>query len=235
VNHVDLSVIHFLNPYARVSRGFDVFMVSIAFNNLFKAGPLLVAVWALWFANDPTGRQERRTRIVSAMLASCFAAAVSVGLTHVLPLRPRPLIDPQLNFVLPFGMDAQDWDRISSLPSDHAALFFALAGGLFLVSRTWGSLALLHVLLFIALPRAYLGLHYASDLAAGAAIGLTLVWIFNTRWVSTHVSQRLLALESVRPDIFYPAMMLLSYAIADLFHDGRGLWSIVKRAFTGNW
>jgi len=235
VTPVDLSVIHFLNPYARVSRAFDDFMVAIAFNNLFKAGPLLVALWALWFSKNPVGRQERRTRIISVTLASCFAAAVSVVLTHLLPWRPRPLIEPRLDFITPFGMAPEGWDRVSSLPSDHAALFFGLAGGLFLISRVWGLLALLHALLFIAFPRAYLGLHYASDLAAGAAIGLALVWIFNTRWVSTQVSQRLLALESVRPDVFYPSMMLLSYGIADLFHDGRGLWGLVKTLAMDNW
>ncbi|HEY2257062.1 MAG TPA: phosphatase PAP2 family protein [Variovorax sp.] len=235
VTAIDLWAIRFLNSYAGVSHRFDAFMVSIAYNGLFKAGPLLVAFWALWFARDPLRQQYRRARIISALAAACFAAAVSVGVTHVLPLRRRPLIEPQLDFVLPFGMGAEGWDRISSLPSDHAAMFFALAIGMCVVSRRWGSLAVLHVLLFIFLPRAYLGLHYVTDLAAGALIGLVFVWICNARWFLTSVSQRLLALEAVRPAIFYPAMFLISAGILDLFHESRGLLGLVTHTLTGQW
>lgn len=232
--NIDLATVRFLNAYAGVSRGFDITMVSIASNGLLKAGPLLVAVWALWFARDPARRQAQRATLISVIAAACCAAAASVTLTHFLPLRPRPLIDPRLDFVMPIEMTAEGWDRASSMPSDHAALFFALAGGLFLVSRPWGVFALLHVLLLVALPRAYLGLHYASDLAAGAALGLVFVWIA-TKPALTGISKRLVSMEVVHPQLFYPAMFVLSYEIVDLFHEGRGLLSLVARAFTGRW
>jgi len=130
-------------------------------------------------------------------------------------------------------MNLEGWDRSSSLPSDHAALFFALAAGMWFVSRLWGGLALLFVLLFIAVPRAYLGLHYVSDLAAGGAIGVALAWIGNTRSGLKVFSQHAMTLESRRPDIFYPAMILVTYQIADLFYDCRQLLNLMKQVFHG--
>jgi hypothetical protein len=56
----------------------------------------------------------------------------------------------------------------SSFPSDHACLFFALATGLCLISPVIGGLALLHASLIVSLPRIYLGLHYPTDVLAGA-------------------------------------------------------------------
>jgi len=231
---IDVNAIRFMNAYAGVSRGFDSFMMTVAYNELLKVGPLLVAFWALWFARNPTDPQQRQARLVSAIVASCLAAVISVGLTHVLPSRARPIIEPQLGFVLPYGMTPEGWDRSSSLPSDHAAMFFALAAGMWFVSRLWGGLALLFVLLFIAVPRAYLGLHYVSDLAAGGTIGLVLAWIGNTRSGLRVFSGHATTLESRRPDIFYPVLILITYQIVDLFHDGRQLLNLFKHALHGN-
>lgn len=232
---IDVAAIHFMNAYAGVSRGFDTFEMAFAYNGLLKVGPLLISFWALWFAPNPTDPQQRHARLVSAVVASCFAAVISVGLTHILPSRPRPIIDPQLGFVLPYGMHPEGWDRSSSLPSDHAAMFFALAAGMWFVSRLWGGLALLFVLLFIAVPRAYLGLHYVSDLAAGGAIGVALAWIGNTRPGLRVFSQHAMTMQSRRPDIFYPAMILITYQIADLFWDARQLLNLMKQVVHGTW
>ncbi len=232
---IDVSAVRFMNAYAGVSLGFDTLVLAFANNELLKVGPLLVAFWALWFARKPADPQERHARLVSAIVVSCLAAVISVGLTHILPIRPRPIIDPRFDFVLPYGMHPEGWDRSSSLPSDHAALFFALAAGMWFVSRLWGWLALLYVLVFIAMPRAYLGLHYVSDLATGAALGVALAWIGNSRWGLRVFSQHAMTLKSRRPDIFYPVMILITYQIVDIFYDGRQVLNLLKQAFHAIW
>jgi undecaprenyl-diphosphatase len=60
----------------------------------------------------------------------------------------------------------------SSFPSDHAMLWMAVATGIFLVWRGIGVLAILYTVLFICVPRAYLGFHYPTDLLVGAAVGI---------------------------------------------------------------
>jgi membrane-associated phospholipid phosphatase len=56
-------------------------------------------------------------------------------------------------------------------------LWMAITTGIFLVWRGVGTLALLYTVLFICLPRAYLGFHYPTDLLAGAAIGVSITYL----------------------------------------------------------
>jgi undecaprenyl-diphosphatase len=222
MNPIDLGIIHFLNRYAGASHVFDTLTVGWAFNDLLKAGPLLLVIFGLWFQpGDGAAIQERRLGIVAMLAAACFAAATSVALTHLLPDRARPLIHPGVNFVLPDGMERTGWDRASSMPSDHAAMYFALAGGLWFASRFCGVLGLIYCILFIAFPRLYTGLHFPSDLAAGAAIGLGFAWLMQRDFIRTHIWRPILDWEARKPHIFYPPMLLLAFTIGDLFRDAR--------------
>jgi undecaprenyl-diphosphatase len=60
-----------------------------------------------------------------------------------------------------------------AFPSDHAALFFALAVGLFAWSRRAGLSGLLLASVF-SVARVVVGFHYPSDMVAGAAMGAAL-------------------------------------------------------------
>jgi undecaprenyl-diphosphatase len=231
VTSLDLFAIQHLNAYAHVSYAFDQAVNVLAFNELFKAGPLLAMLWGLWFIRDDRTRW-RRSGVFAAVIAGSLAAMVSVALTHLLPSRPRPLVEPSLDFVVPYGMNPPDWDRISSLPSDHAALFFGLAFGIWFVSRPWGVVAILHTVFFICLPRAYLGMHYLTDLLAGGLIGLLFALLGQTARFRELVCDRALQVEAVSPGSFYAAMFLLCFEIGDLFHHSRVLWHLVKVALS---
>jgi len=222
MNTIDLGIIHFVNQYAGVSHAFDTLNLGWADNNLLKAGPLLLVIFGLWFQlGDETAMRERRLAIVAMLAAACFGAATSVVLTHLLPERARPLIHEGVDFVLPYGMERTGWERVSSMPSDHAAMYFALAGGLFFASRLWGALALVYCILFIAFPRLYLGMHFPSDLLAGAAIGLAYAWLMQRESLRSHLWRPILNWEVTKPHIFYPPMLLLTIIIGGIFHDAR--------------
>jgi undecaprenyl-diphosphatase len=53
----------------------------------------------------------------------------------------------------------------------------AVATGIFLVWRGIGVLAILYTVLFICVPRAYLGFHYPTDLLVGAAVGTGIAYV----------------------------------------------------------
>ncbi|HKW85222.1 MAG TPA: phosphatase PAP2 family protein [Burkholderiaceae bacterium] len=228
VHDIDVGVFLFFRGLWGKSPGLDEFVEMLASNSLLKAGPILVMIWCLWFVREGDV-VRRRMGIASLLVAACCAAAFSVALTKVLPLRPRPMFEPSLGSTL----QMPDWSRVSSLPSDHAAMFIALAVGLMFVSRRWGVVALVDALLFICLPRAYLGLHYVADLVVGALIGVTFACLFNSGFVRRHLSSHVVAFESARAPVFYGALFVLSLEIADLFHGARQVVAVAAHA--GAW
>ena len=59
----------------------------------------------------------------------------------------------------------------NSMPSGHAALFFALAMVVFFMSRRWG-VAYFICAAAVGLGRIFAGVHWPTDILAGAAIGV---------------------------------------------------------------
>ncbi|MDE3185135.1 MAG: phosphatase PAP2 family protein [Bacteroidota bacterium] len=69
-----------------------------------------------------------------------------------------------------------------SFPSSHATNFFALATYLSLVTLKkikWMPCLLFPVALFVCYSRIYLGVHYPSDILAGAILGSFLGWLIS--------------------------------------------------------
>ena len=59
-----------------------------------------------------------------------------------------------------------------SMPSNHAANTFAAAIPFVLMARGWAPYAMLGGAAIVALSRIYVGVHYPSDVLAGAALGM---------------------------------------------------------------
>jgi undecaprenyl-diphosphatase len=135
--------------------------------------------------------------------------------------------------LLPYGMKPSDFEGATSLPSDHAALFYALAAGMFFISRGMGVLSIVYATLLIAFPRVYLGLHYPTDIILGACIGITACLFCNLSVINEKVSRPIQGWSDTKAALFYPAFFLISYQIADIFESSRDLfWStyIILRA-----
>jgi membrane-associated phospholipid phosphatase len=106
---------------------------------------------AVWLALAALARNKRALRVVLIALIG------NTAIKHVVR-RPRPDLGPELP---PLS------STISSLayPSAHAATSFAAAGAL------GRSLPLYAAAGAMAFTRPYLGVHYPSDVVAGAALG----------------------------------------------------------------
>jgi undecaprenyl-diphosphatase len=166
-------------------------------------------------------RGECRVDVVRTLVAGLAAALLSRGIQNFLPPRPRPFnADP--DFVVPYGVspDAvaamQSW---SSFPSDHAALYFALAAGIWLMHRWLGVFAMLWTLAAICAPRVYIGLHYMSDVLGGIALAIVLVAAM--RLLPERAAAPVLAWERRQPGPFYAAAFLFGYELARMFWDVR--------------
>ena len=226
MNPLDSIILSALNHFANRSDLLDFSIVVIAETDLLKGGVVLAVFWAVWFQRDANQKQNR-TRLVSALFGSFLALLCCRVLALMLPFRERPLHSAVIDLQIPDALDVEALSGWSSFPSDHATLFFALAIGIGLVSRVAGRLILVHAIFVVSLPRVYLGLHYPTDIVAGAFIGsgLTYVVVKNER-IAARIEESVTAWLGKAPGLFYAALFLLTYQIATLFNDGRviGLW-----------
>jgi undecaprenyl-diphosphatase len=148
----------------------------------------------------------------------------------MLPFRERPFENPDLNVVLSFVPDMRTW---SSFPSDHAVMAFAIAASLFRLVPIIGLWAFFHAAVFISLPRLFLGLHYPSDVLAGALIGITLgVGIPRLPRLDA-VTGALIDIEGKFPAPFYAIGFLTLFEIAEMFDSVRllmvGVFRVIRQ------
>lgn len=221
-NAFDTAVASFVNQYARNSWAFDQVIAFLSFNHLLKGGVFMAMLWWAWFQSGD--RQAiQRAHILSTVFGCIVALAIGRILVLTLPFRERPLHEATLSWTLPYGVAEKALDGLSSMPSDHAVLFFALATGYFFVSRALGFVALAYAVVCIALPRIYLGLHYPTDILAGAAIGSLVVYGSNRYLTYRRLFVYVATLPKTKPSYFYAAFFLATYQIADLFENIRPL------------
>lgn len=237
---VDLFVLHLLNQFAHRAKLLDTIVVILVNANLLKGVVAMAILWGLWFQtkDEPASPQTVASMRRAQLLACCVVAIVSVliarFLAHVFPYRERPLHTLGIGYVLPYTMEPQSLIHWSSFPSDHAVLFFALATGLFQVSRRWGALALAHAAVLISLPRLYLGIHWFTDIVAGAVLGVLLALIGMRSplagWLKRLAELRLQQYAS----LCYASFFVLTYLIATLFDDARYIGSVLVHGLLGH-
>lgn len=221
---LDFPLSAFLNQFAQRSWAFDQAVAFLSVNHLLKGGILMVLLWWAWFRRaEPSLRESARDHMIATLVSCVVALALARLMILLLPFRERPLHTDALDWALPHGVAATALDGLSSFPSDHATLFFALATGMFFVSRRLGLLAFTYVAIAIALPRIYLGLHFLSDIVVGGLIGGAVSAAGNRLLAGGRLTACLRGLSRSAPQYFYPALFVVTYQIADLFENARTL------------
>jgi undecaprenyl-diphosphatase len=212
---VDYSTISFLNRFSRRSWTVDKFFILLDRNALATA-PLLVAYWWAWFKeseDQPRNREFAMYGILSSFVA-VFAARL---LALSLPFRERPLRNPLLHFQLPYDMRPGLLLGWSSFPSDHGALWFALAASIFFISRRLSIFLGLYICLTLAVARMYLGIHYPTDILAGGLIGIGVASLAKYPEIRTALIRKPLQWVNRAPQLFYAVFFLLTAQMAESF------------------
>ncbi len=224
MNVFDESILHFLNSFAHKSVHFDSWMNFLLSDYFFKGGIVMAVCWFLWFHKSADSDKGRKGILV-AIISSFIAIVVGRGLALILPFRLRPAYNPDIFFLRPYKFNDHFIDDWSSFPSDHAVLFFALATGIFLVSKKAGVLTALYIFFIIFFPRVYFGLHYPTDILAGAAIGILITYAVSRIRVFVPLVRKLLEFSSKQPGYFYAIFFLVSFEISTLFEEVRDIGS----------
>lgn len=232
MNPFDLNIIHFFNGLCHRSQLADAVVVFLSEAHLLKGGVFMTLIWFAWFSRP--GREEERQRFAISTLVACFLAMFTARvLAQTIPFRPRPLHNPELNLALAYTLDPNTADRLSAFPSDHAALFFALASSFFFLSKRWGVLTLVYSTLFIAFPRLYLGLHHPTDILAGAFVGVCATFAAHRTRLNRLPVDLLLNWRHVSPGSFFAFFFLFTYQIATMFEDTRKIIHFAYSALHG--
>jgi undecaprenyl-diphosphatase len=167
---MEWSILHTLNDFLYRHDAVEdplLFYINVS-EALFVATLVLVFL----FANGERLRSWRRAA-VAAVLSAGLALLVGKVISELVD-RARPfVVDP--HGVHLFSGHAAD----PGFPSDHATGAFAVAMAIYLRKRSWGVVAMLAAAL-LSVGRVAIGVHFPSDVLAGAALGCAaaaVLWI----------------------------------------------------------
>jgi undecaprenyl-diphosphatase len=157
---VDFSLVHDLNGFLVHHDGIeDPLSGYVRAAELLFLGMLIVAFVVV---GGPRRRDAQRA-VVAAGLSAGLALAIASVMARLVD-RPRPFVAH--HGVHLFVAHAAD----PGFPSDHTTAAFAIGVALLLRFRVWGIVTLVFATL-LAVGRVALGIHYPTDVLAGAALG----------------------------------------------------------------
>lgn len=160
---LDTQLFYLFNNLAGQSPFFDE--VVVFFASWFPYILIALFLVLVWFSV-----YEKRKKIEVLLvtgISSVIAGLILTPLIRFFYHHPRPFM------VLPVHQLFTDasW----SFPSRHATLFFAMATAVYLYNKKWG-IGFFVAAMFITVSRVIAGIHYPSDIAGGALIGILIAY-----------------------------------------------------------
>ena len=170
---LDLTLFRFVNQ-TLANPAFDWLMPLLSGHRLFVPALLLLAALLIW-----RGGLRGRVCVAMLFLAVVLGDTLICATLKTAVARPRPFVDlPDARALIGKGLSG-------SMPSSHAANWFAGAMVAFIYYRR-RALGVLAFGAAVAFSRVYNGVHYPSDVVAGAVLGAgyaaALVWGGDQLW-----------------------------------------------------
>ena len=165
---IDENIFLWINGLAGHFAPLDWLMKGIA-NDYFILVSSCLVLLALWVWGSGIYWRDKNQKAVICASISLGLAQGFVGICNALLFRERPFTELPTNLLFYQPTD-------SSFPSNSVAVAFAVAFAIFLANRKAGSFLLILACLH-AFSRVYVGIHYPSDVLAGAAMGVLIAFV----------------------------------------------------------
>jgi undecaprenyl-diphosphatase len=219
---LELWLMSWIGSLGGLSEWLDGAMFLILTNDLLKGVPFAAALFSLWAVPRPHRVEKDREAVLLILLATALSLVVGRLIQNHIE-SPRPLMVPEIAAVFPptFHTYRLDWN---SFPSDHMALYFAIALGVYQVRRSLGLGLMAWCLGGVGFSRVYTGYHYPLDLLGGVVVAVAsvaLVWRLQA-WLRPGCAQAL-RLASRYPAMTMTAAFFLCFQIATVFNTVREL------------
>lgn len=159
---LDLQLFQLINNLAGRNDVLDG-LARLLVNEYFLTTTMALILVIFWFEGRDQDRRERNQRAILRAVIALSIANIILKLCNLIYFRPRPFVGHEVNLLF-----YRPWD--SSFPSNPATVGFSLATAMWLYNRRLGTLLLVLATLF-GLSRIYCGVHYPSDVIAGALLG----------------------------------------------------------------
>lgn len=161
---LDTQLFYLLNSLVGQSRILDGFIMFCASNLAY----VLIALFLALVYFSMTSKREKWEMLFVVGASSIIARFGVTELIRFFYHRPRPFA------ALP-DVHSLFTDSAWSFPSGHATFFFAMATAVYLYNKKWGTLFFSATILMIV-SRVVAGVHYPSDIVAGAIIGAAVAY-----------------------------------------------------------
>ncbi len=102
--------------------------------------------------------------VVEALIAAVFVRFILAEIIREIWFRPRPFVHNSVNLLISYD------PKESSFPSGHASFYFALSTIIYSYNKKAGILFYIASFL-IVIARVFVGIHWPSDILAGAILG----------------------------------------------------------------
>jgi len=181
-------------------------------------------MWWCWVRRD--GRID--TKAFQVLLGTVLGVFIGRLIQDFSSYRPRPIHNPDLYLTIPNVLNTEYLREWSSFPSDHAILVFSLSTAIWSFNRKLGVFCFLWSTFLVGFPRIYLGIHYFSDVLAGAALGFLIMAFVLTVATPPEVNIIFENVQKQHPKLVYAAMFLITFEVATIFEGTRSLLSGVS-------
>ena len=117
-----------------------------------------------------TGFKKYWKMVLEALISATVARFVLMEIIRWLWFRPRPFVAG--NFIPLINQSSKE----ASFPSGHASFYFALSTVIYCYNKKAGIIFYIASFL-IVISRVFVGVHWPSDILAGAVLGVLVAWL----------------------------------------------------------